>query len=141
MQKIVPVLQDAFWCRVWCRLGLVGAVSACRAGLDKEVKDVFTDCKRDGKRSFWHSMSHSVLKLGGLLFSEFARMMKGGFWLHLEQVLKCDLVIIKKKNPPELTLLVHPSQKCFQNFILRVVSSHFLIYKEQESQERRQEWF
>lgn len=53
MQKIVPVLQDAFCTRV----SLVGAVSACRAGLDKEIKEVFKDCKGEGKRSFWHLVS------------------------------------------------------------------------------------
>lgn len=53
MQKVVAVLQDAFW----CRLSLVAAVSACRAGLDKDIKEAFKDCKVEGKRSFWHLVS------------------------------------------------------------------------------------
>lgn len=68
IQEIVPVLRDAVWCRVWCRLRLVGLGSACRAGLDKEAKEVFKDCKEERKRSFWHLVSHSILRWGAAVF-------------------------------------------------------------------------
>lgn len=71
-----------------------------------------------------------MLSDGGLLFSDFAQMMKGEFCLHLEEVLKCNLIIIEKKNPPKLNLLVHPSQKHYQNFILKIFPSHLLVSRD-----------
>lgn len=41
---------------------------------------------------------HSILSDEGLLFSNFAQMMKGGFWLHLEEVLKCKFITEKKSS-------------------------------------------
>lgn len=35
----------------------MGAVSASRAGLDKDIKEAFEDSKGEGKRSFWHLVS------------------------------------------------------------------------------------
>lgn len=49
------------------------------------------------KEEFLAFAEHSILSDGGLLFSDFAQMMKGEFCLHLEEVLKCNLIIIEKK--------------------------------------------
>lgn len=83
--------------------------------------------------------------MGGLLFSAFAQMMKAGFWLHLGEVLKCDLIIIKKKKKSFRTQPACPSKpKMLSELHFKGVFfffSHLLNYKEQENQERRQEWF
>lgn len=82
------------------------------------------------KEEFLAFGEHSICSDGGLLFSDFASMMKGEFWLHLEEVLKCNLIIIGKKNHPNLNLLVHLSKKCYQNFILKVFPSHLLVSRD-----------
>lgn len=75
----------------------MAAVSACRAGLDKDIKEVFEVLQGRRKEEFLAFGEHSILPDGGLPFSDFAQIMKGGFWLHLEEFLKYSLIIIEKK--------------------------------------------
>lgn len=87
------------------------------------------------KEEFLAFGEHSILSglilhsHGGLLFSDFAQMMKGGFGLHLEEFLKHNLIIIEKKSSKAQP--AHPSkQKMLSKFHFNGFSFSFTCLQE-----------